>query len=299
MMPPSVRVLFSVINKDKKFVDTLSKDDIRILEDGVPQEITSLERQTDIPLSLSFLIDMSISQERVIPTTRKVAFTFVNSILRQGKDAAAVATFMDKVSVAQPLTTNLQEVLSAIERLEFVPPPSLNIGKDTNKPSPSLSKDQMAIGSTAIWDAVWFTCENILPPGAPTRRALILITDGADTNSQKKRDEAIERAVKDDLIVYAIGIADEYYGGVNEGPLRKVAERTGGRAFFPKKVKDLYFAFVEIEQELRSQYVVTYSPLNKMIDGLYRKVRIEIINPEKKKDKLNLTYRPGYYVGGR
>ena len=97
-------------------------------------------------------------------------------------------------------------------------------------------------------------------------------------------------------MIYAIGIGDKRYEGVNKGALNNIAERTGGRAFFPKKEDDLRTAFAEIEQELRSQYLVAYSSTNKTHDGSYRKMNIEITNSELRKEQLKLRYRPGYYA---
>jgi Ca-activated chloride channel homolog len=289
-----VRELFTVINKDKKFVETLSKEDIRLMEDGVPQEVISLERQTEVPLALSFLIDVSISQERRIKSTRKVASSFIDAILRQGKDMAAIAAFSARVSVLQPLTSDLGDVQAAIQRVQFVPPSGYMGGGVVTSSKRSDPAD--ITGSTAIWDSLWFMCEQFLPTRPnESRRVIILITDGEDTSSKKKRVEAIRRAVEDDVVIYTIGVGSEDYG-IDEGTLRTVSERTGGRAFFPTSEKALQAAFSEIEQELRAQYVVTYSPTNAKRDGSYRKLRIELVNPEKRKDKLSLIYRPGYYL---
>jgi VWFA-related protein len=201
--------------------------------------------------------------------------------------------------VLKPLTTDLQEVQSAIQGLKFVPPPPVLLGPGAAK-SPQSANDPTPPGSTAIWDALSFTCENIFTaPAPPTRRIIILITDGDDTSSQQKKDAAINRAVKDDVTVYAIGLGDKYYTEVNESLLRKLAQRTGGRAFFPKKAEDLQSILAEIEQELRSQYVVTYSPVSKKGNDSLRKLRIEVVNPEKKRGQLTLVYRPGYYPGGK
>ena len=107
---------------------------------------------------------------------------------------------------------------------------------------------------------------------------------------------AIDQAVASDVVIYAIGIGDRRYEGVNRDALNKIAARTGGRAFFPKKEDDLKSAFGGIEQELRSQYLVAYSSTNKKHDGSFRRMTIEIANPELQKEKLKLRYRPGYFA---
>jgi VWFA-related protein len=108
--------------------------------------------------------------------------------------------------------------------------------------------------------------------------------------------EAIERAQKAEALVYAIGIGDRYNFGINEGALRKVTEQTGGRAYFPRNERELREAFVQIQRDLREQYLVAYSPTNKARDGSYRRIQVEIINPELKKENLKLNYRQGYFA---
>ena len=150
--------------------------------------------------------------------------------------------------------------------------------------------------STAIWDAVWATSNELLAESAEhTRRAIILLTDGDDTISQVKMHEAIERAQKADALIYAVGIGDRYSFGVNEGALRKITDQTGGRAYFPRNERELREAFAQIQRDLRERYLLAYSPTNKARDGSYRKIQIEIVNPELQKE-LKLTYRQGYFA---
>jgi VWFA-related protein len=111
-----------------------------------------------------------------------------------------------------------------------------------------------------------------------------------------KMHEAIEHAQKVDALIYAIGIGDRYTFNVEEGTLRKVADRTGGRAFFPSNERDLQDAFAQIQRDLREQYLVAYSPSNKARDGSYRKIEIQVISPEMRDKNLKLTYRPGYFA---
>jgi VWFA-related protein len=157
-------------------------------------------------------------------------------------------------------------------------------------------------GSTAIWEAIALTNSRVLAPrsGGPAenqrRRAIILLTDGFDTSSRLKRSEAIESSLAAEAVIYAIGIGDGKYSGVDKDALNAVAESTGGRAFFPKKEIDLAKAFGEIEQELRSQYLIAYTSTNKRRDGSYRQMRLEITNPLLQKQKLKLRYRPGYFA---
>jgi len=125
---------------------------------------------------------------------------------------------------------------------------------------------------------------------------MILLTDGQDTISQVRMQEAINRALKADALIYSIGIGDRYEFGINEAALKKISEQTGVRAFFPNNEQDLTNAFAQIERDLRERYLIAYSSTNKTRDGSYRKVSIEIVNPAVRKDNLKLNYRPGYFA---
>jgi VWFA-related protein len=295
----SVSLLFTAIDKRKQFVTTLREEDVRVLEDGVQQKITVFQRQTDKPVSIVFMLDMSISQERVIPIAKQVSQKFVDSIIRSGSDRVAIISFSGEAKLEQELTSDLQQIRQAINHLEFIPPAGyIGGGMVVIKP-PASRTNQQTQGATAIWDAISFALEKIsIRASDNTRRVIILLTDGHDTASKLKLSEAVEQAIKANVVVYSIGIADEYYGGTEEDPLRKVSERTGGRAFFPKKVKDLQAAFAEIEQELRSQYLISYSSTIKKTDNKIRKVKIEVVNPELRKQGLQLSHQQGYFTKG-
>ena len=291
-------VLFTAVDKNKRFVTTLRQEDIEVLEDGVRQEIFTFQRETDRPLSLAILIDCSNSQERTLPEEKSAARSFVDAVIRPGKDEVAVATFTGETTLEQSLTGNPARVRRAIDRVEFVPPSGyLGGGLSIPGATPPISgTNQRLAGSTAIWDAIWVTSKEVLSESSDkTRRAIILLSDGVNTSGQVKMDEAIDRAIKADAIIYSIGIGDNFFDGVDEGTMRKVAERTGGRAYFPRNEQDLRDAFAQIQQELRSQYLVAYSPTKKAKDGSYRQVRINVVNPELRKQNLRLTYRQGYF----
>ena len=294
-------VLFTAVDRNKRFVTTIKKEDVRVLEDGVEQDVFTFQRETDRALSLAILIDTSASQERTLPEEKSAAQRFVDTVIRQQKDEVAVLTFTGDATLEQGLTGSAANVRRAIDRIEFVPP-SGYIGGGTviNVPgtTPPISGDnQRRAGSTAIWDAVWVTSRDVLSETSDkTRRAIILLTDGVDTSSRLKMSEAIDSALKADAIIYSIGIGDDFYSGVEESTLRTLSERTGGRAYFPRDETDLRAAFSQIQEELRSQYLLAYSPKNKAKDGTFRKVLIEVVNPDLQKQKLRLTYRQGYFA---
>jgi len=291
-------IFFTAADKNKRFISNLKAEDIRVFEDGQPQEIFTFQQNIELPLSIAILIDTSISEERTLPDEKVAAQAFLESVMRPNKDEAAVISFTGDTTLEQGFTGSIERLRRAIDRVEFVPPSGyIGGGVVVNGTPPISGTNQSLAGSTAVWDAVWATSEELMATSAEhTRRAIILLTDGDDTSSRMKIHEAIERAQKSDALIYAIGIGDRYTFNVNEGSLRKIAEQTGGRAYFPRHERDLRDAFAQIQKDLREQYLVAYSPTNKARDGSFRKIEIQIINPELKQQSLKLNYRTGYFA---
>jgi Ca-activated chloride channel homolog len=291
-----VNLLFTAQDKDRRLLTDLKKEDVRIFEDGQPQEISAFMRQTDLPLSLAILIDTSQSQQRTLPEEKEAAKAFVESVVRPEKDEVAVLSFTGEATLEQDLTGNVARLRRAIDRVEFTPAAGTLNGVMIGTP-PISGRSQQVAGSTAIWDALWITSNEILSKAPDrTRRAIILLSDGFNTFGSKKLDDAINEAIKHEATIYSIGIGDYYYDGVNEGSLKKISERTGGRAFFPRDEAELRKAFTQIQIEMRSQYLLAYEPSNPKRDGTFRKIEIQLANPELVKQKVRLTYRPGYFA---
>jgi Ca-activated chloride channel homolog len=291
-------IFFTAADKNKRFITNLKAEDIRILEDGQAQEIFTFQQNIDTPLSIAILIDTSISEQFTLPVEKAAAQAFLENVMRPQKDEAAVISFTGDTTLEQGFTGSVDRLRRAIDRVEFVPPSGyIGGGVVVNGTPPISGTNQSIAGSTAVWDAIWATSEELLGTSAEhTRRAIILLTDGDDTSSRMKIHEAVERAQKADALIYAIGIGDRYQFNVNEGALRKIAEQTGGRAYFPQHERDLRDAFSQIQKDLREQYLVAYSPTNKARDGSYRKIQIEVVNPALKQQSLKLNYREGYFA---
>src|SRR5438552_5508343 len=275
-------VLFTASDKQKRFISTLRREDVRVLEDGVPQQFFPFQPNSDLPRSLAILIDCIGSEERTLPEEKGAARTFLESVLRADKDEAALVSVTGEVTLEQGLTGNVARLRRAIDQVEFVPPSGYIGGGVVVGGTPPISGTQQTLaGSTAIWDAIWVTSNDLLSDTAEhTRRAIILLTDGDDTISKVRMQEAINSATKADALIYAIGIGDRYQFGINEGALRKITEGTGGRAYFPRNERELRDSFAQLEQDLREQYLIAYAPLNKTRDGSFRRVTIEITNPD-------------------
>jgi len=291
-------IFFTAADKNRRFVSDLKLEDIRVLEDGQPQQIFTFQQNIDLPLSLAILIDTSASEERTLPDLKVAARAFLENVLRGKKDEAAILSFTGETTLEQGFSGNIERLRRAIDRVEFVPPSGyIGGGVVVNGTPPISGTNQSLAGSTAIWDAIWATSEELIGTSAEhTRRAIILLTDGVDTSSRMKMHEAIERAQKADALIYAIGIGDRYTFNVNEGDLKKIAEKTGGRAYFPQHERDLHDAFAQIQRDLREQYLVAYSPSNKARDGSYRRIEIQLVNPAQRQRDLKLNYRSGYFA---
>ena len=291
-------LLFTVTDKNNRYITTLQQNDLRVLEDGVPQTLFTFQRETDRPLSIAFLIDVSISEERTLPDEKSAARTFIERVIRSEKDQAAIIPFEGYAHVEQPLTRDVLGIYRALEAVDIAFPAYTG----TAAPLGGISSGPGTIappreGSTAIWEAVSLTAKYVLGRSiSQRRRAIILLTDGQDTSSRISRSMAIDQAIQSETVVYVIGIGDKRYDGINKEALNNLADKTGGRAFFPRKDTDLVAAFQEIEQELRAQYLLAYSSTNKMRDGRFRAMTLEITNPQLAKDKLKLRYRPGYFA---
>ena len=294
-------LLFTAIDKQKRFITTLRQEDIRVFEDSVPQQLLTFQQETDRPLALALLIDVSASEERTLPAEKAAARSFIETVIQSRKDQAAVIPFTGSAFLEQPLTRDVLGIYRALERVEVAMPAYLGSGRAISGiiTGPGTRREPRE-GTTAIWDAIALTASEVLmknaEPGQTRRRAIILLTDGQDTSSVLDIDQAIDRALLAETVIYAIGIGDSKYQGIDRGSLRTVAERTGGRAFFPKKEEDLRLVFREIERELRTQYLIAYSSSNKKRDGGYRQMRIEIVNPDLKKERVTLRHRPGYFA---
>jgi VWFA-related protein len=289
---------FTATDKQRRFITTLRAEDVRVLEDGVPQQVFTFQRETDRPLALAFLIDISRSQEFTLPDEKAAARSFIENVFQSSRDLVSIIPFTGLAYLEQEMTRDVLSVYKVLQRVEVALPAYLGSGRPLMgiPTGPGLMAPPEE-GTTAIWDAVALTSSSVLAktPGQ-RRRAIILLTDGHDTTSRLARADAVNGTLAAEAVIYVIGIGNSKYEGVDKGALRDLAQRTGGRAFFPDKKFDLAAAFAEIEQELRTQYLIAYSSTNKRRDGAYRKITIEITNPDLRKEKLELRHRPGYFA---
>lgn len=265
-----VNLLFIATDKHGKFVRDLNQGDFTILDDHKPpQAIVNFRRETDLPLHLGLLIDVSGSVDSRFDFEQDAATDFLQHALRAGFDKAFIAGFNSHTQIAQDFTDDYSRLYWAVHRLHNG-------------------------GGTALYDAVYRACkEKFLKdrPDHPVRKAIIIVSDGEDNQSEVSRAQAIEMAQRSEVIIYAISTDDSGLVMRGDKVLEQLAEATGGRAFFPFKMKDITHSFAAIEDELRSQYVVSYKPADFNADGRYRSIEIS----SSKKD-LQLRARKGYFA---
>ncbi len=265
-----VNVLFIATDKHGKFVRDLNQADFSILDDHQPpQAILNFRRETDLPLHLGLLVDVSGSVDSRFDFERNAATSFLEHTVRASFDKAFVVGFNSHSLMAQDYTDNVQLLSVGVHKLQDG-------------------------GGTALYDAVYHACkEKFLKdrPDHPVRKAIVIVSDGEDNQSEMTRAQAIEMAQRSEVIIYAISTDDSGLVMRGDKVLEQLAEATGGRAFFPFKMKDITRSFAAIEDELRSQYVVSYKPANFDADGRYRSIEISTL----KKD-LQVRARKGYFA---
>jgi VWFA-related protein len=266
-----VNVVFTVTDKHGRYVKDLSKSDFKVMDDSKPaEEVKDFRNQTDLPLQVGLLIDASNSVRDRFKFEQESAIEFLNQTIRPKYDAAFVVGFDVTPEVTQDFTDNTE---------------SLSRGVRLLRPG----------GGTAMFDALYFSCRDKLlkaPRSGPLRRAIILLSDGEDNQSHVTREEAIEMAQRAEVIVYTISTNISGMKGKGDKVLERIADATGGRAFFPFQLRDVANAFAEIQDELRSQYAVSYKPADFRTDGRYR--TIEIVASDHK--NLHVRSRRGYFA---
>ena len=292
--PTTLKVSTEVVNvyavvedKKKHLIPDLKKEDFEVQEDGVPQEIRYFSRETDTPLTLGMMVDTSPSQGRVLGVEQEQADAFLHQVLRP-KDLAFVLHFDVDVELLQDFTSDQRLLARAIDGTV------INGGGHGVMPGPFPTSDTG--GATHLYDAVYLASNELLK-NEVGRKVLILLTDGEDQGSRVKLETALEAAQKSNVINYAVDIVDRPFYGFHsigfsgDSVLRKLSDDTGGRVIQVSHSKDTAAAFQEIANELRTQYLIGYTPANTKHDGAFRKIRVHLRSGDYK-----VQARRGYYA---
>ena len=266
-----VSVIFTVTDKHGNFVKNLAQTDIGVRDNSQPaKQVLAFSRETNLPLRVGLLIDASNSIRDRFKFEQESASEFLAQVIRAKSDLAFVIGFDTVAEVTADFTDNSEKLDKGIRAL---------------RPG----------GGTALYDALYFACRDKLlkaPQTGAVRRAIVLISDGDDNQSRVSREEAIEMAQRAEVIVYTISTNTNGYREQGDKVLERIAEQTGGRAFFPFKAEDVANAFMAIQDELRSQYAIAYKPAELTRDGHYHS--IEIVTESRK--GLKVRAKKGYYA---
>jgi Ca-activated chloride channel family protein len=270
-----VTLSVTVTDGARRYLTDLAQEDFVVLEDGRRQQLTFFQK-TGLPLALAMLLDTSASMEESLAFAQNAAIGFANQL--GPADTATVISFDSSVRVLQPFTHDHEAIERAI-------------------------RHTAAGGSTVLYNAVYIALKELNRTQAddhrtePRRQAIVLLSDGQDTSSLVAFDEVLEFAARADTVIYGIGLGVRTSPGAARKPddaqfvLRRLAEQTGGRAFFPQEVKDLTAVYGEIRTELSSQYALAYESDNLRRDGRFRRIAVRVERP----GAIART-RPGYYA---
>jgi VWFA-related protein len=265
-----VDLIFTATDKHGRFIKDLKKADVRLLDEGKPPvRVEAFESETGLPLRVGLLIDASNSIRDRFRFEQDAAVEFLHQVVRPKSDRAFVIGFDSISDLTQDYTDNTDALARGVRVL---------------RPG----------GGTALHDAVFQGCEKLAsaPIRGPSRRAIILLSDGDDNQSRNTREEAIEAALRAEVIIYVISTNITGSDKKGDKVLMRYAEATGGRVFFPLRIEEVANAFAEIQDELRSQYVVAYTPQNFAQDGRYRAISIDAPG----KANVRIRARKGYYA---
>ena len=265
-----VNVPLTVTDKKNRLVIMMTKDDFNLFEDGKPQSIQYFSRETDLALRIGLLIDTSNSIRDRMHFEQQAATDFLSDTIRRGKDSAFVVGFDAESKIAQDYTDNVEKLAAAIHGLQ-------------------------AGGVTSLYDAIFYACKEKLlffpPPEPYLRRMIIVVSDGEDNRSEHTREEALAMAQRAEVTIFAISTNRSGAEHKGDKVLKRLAEETGGRAFFPFEANDLAENFREIGRDLRTQFLLSYTSTNTAKDGTFRAISISAADKS-----LHVRAKSGYFA---
>jgi VWFA-related protein len=265
-----VDVPLTVTDKKNRLVIMMTKDDFNLFEDGKPQVIQYFSRETDLAMRIGLLIDTSNSIRDRLHFEQQAAIDFLSDTIRRGKDLAFVVGFDVEPQMVQDYTDNVEKLAGSIRGLQ-------------------------AGGVTALYDAIYVACKDKLyffpPPEPYLRRLMIVISDGEDNRSEHTREEALAMAQRAGVTIFAISTNRSNAEQRGDKVLRRLAEETGGRAFFPFEASDLAEDFRAIGRDLRTQFLINYTSTNAARDGTFRHIAVDPVDKT-----LHVRAKTGYFA---
>ena len=253
-----------------RLVIMMTKDDFNLFEDGKPQSIQYFSRETDLALRIGLLIDTSNSISDRMHFEQQAATDFLSDTIRRGKDSAFVVGFDAESKIAQDYTDNVEKLAAAIHGLQ-------------------------AGGVTSLYDAIFYACKEKLlffpPPEPYLRRMIIVVSDGEDNRSEHTREEALAMAQRAEVTIFAISTNRTGAEHTGDKILKRLAEETGGHAYFPFEANDLAEDFRAIARDLRTQFLLSYTSTNTARDGTFRNITIVPVNKT-----MHVRAKSGYFA---
>jgi VWFA-related protein len=300
-----VNLFATVRDKQGKVVTDLTQNDFLLDEDGTPQTIRYFSRETDLPLTLGLLVDTSGSERNVLPDERSASFHFLDKVMREEKDMAFVIHFDFEVELLQDLTNSKVALQKSLDHLEVGGRQLQHRGGGGGGYPGGGGGRHFGGGGTHLYDAVYLGSDEILKK-QQGRKALILLSDGMDNGSKLTLEKAVETAQRSDTLVYSILFEDpngdrgfgrgHWGGGRGRGEvdgrqvLQRLSRETGGRYFEVSKKEPIDKVYESLEEELRSQYSIGYTPDTKAAANDYRRIQLAT-----KQKSLIVQTREGYY----
>jgi VWFA-related protein len=280
-----VNVLASVRDKHGNFASDLSREEFTVEEDGRAQTLRYFERQSDLPLTLGLLVDVSTSQSQLIGQEKSASAKFFDQVLREDLDQAFLFRFARRIELLSYLSHSRSDLKAALRRLDYA-------YQIEPEPSGTVPKQPAQFDGTALFDAVRLSSDVILKK-QQGRKALILLSDGVDTGSSTPMARAIEAAQRADALIYSLCFSDpdndDLERDFGQAVLRTLAEQTGGRYFQGSSNQSFEKIYRLIQDELRNQYSLGYVPDNS--GAGYRKIHVSV-----KRKGLTVQARDGYYA---
>jgi VWFA-related protein len=264
-----VNIVFTVTDKKGRFVTGLKRENFGLLDDGRPPEsVLRFTQQTNLPLRVGIMLDTSSSIRQRFQFEQDSAVEFLLQVLHLN-DRAFVEGFDIQTDVAQGFTNNVDLLNQGIRKL---------------RPG----------GGTALFDALYKTCRDqmlTLKEEGAVRRAIVLVSDGDDNYSRSQESDAIKMCQRANTIVYSISTNVSPSRDKGDEVLRAISEATGGQAFYPVKIEDVATGFHNVEEELRSQYLLVYRPAQLKMDGAFRTIYLQALDP-----RYKVRAQKGYFA---
>lgn len=298
-------VKFSVLDENNKFLSGLKSTDIKIRIGKSECSINQLTSRSDTPIEAMVMMDVSLSQELSLADQKAAVSYFIDNAVQRGKDKIAITQFSEKLELVQDLTADISLAKAAVATVAVDIPKTVG-----NVPRRRLTDAEIVQqlmkrppdpkapiqGATSIWDSLMKAIEVMTTlKSKDTRRIIVMLTDGINTSGDSKFKEAVEASIRGNIPVYAIGIGDDFYSGIDKKALTRIAEQTGGVAIFPqKKVGEVNLKMEDIDSSMHSYYEATFTAVSMAQNDKISELKIEFASQELRGRRLRIFHSKAF-----